>query len=174
MGGQKAVLEAMRFSPSDPEIKAFLEAYDGVPKGDRERLPWEAVALSAGINVSHLLGAIHVAVQQHSVSRVKFITVMGHPLIAAARVRFGQLPSGEKDRHAIDTATGFLPSPKPPTFIGKAIFGATSSTATAEDDDDGDTPPLTAGFEDDFDYLFPRSDDMQGKIIGIRQKLLEK
>ena len=136
MGGQKAVMEALRFAVDDPEIGAFLKAYDAVPSGDRERLPWEAIALSAGINVKHLLGAIHVAVQQHSVNRVKFITVMGHPLIAAARVRYGQLAGGEKDRHAIDLATGFLPSPKPPTFIGKAIYAPGGNMQSSSDDDE--------------------------------------
>lgn len=175
IGGMKAVLNALRFSPDDPEIGPFLEKYDSIPSGDRERLPWEAIALSANVNVPHLLGAIHVAVQKHSVSRVRLIATLGHPLITKARVKFGQLPSGDKDRFALDTAMGFLPSPKGPTFIGKAIFGGASQAASGGDkDDENDTPTDGIYVDDgDLDNLFPPSSAMQEKLIPIRQKLLE-
>lgn len=177
IGGMKAVLNALRFSVEDTDIRTFIETYDSVPAGDRERLPWEAIALSAGMNVTYLLGSIHVAVQKYSVSRVKLIATLGHPLITKARVKFGQLPSGDKDRHALDTAMGFLPSPKGPTFIGKAIFGGPTggggegSESPAEEDD---TPHEGMYINDgDLDNLFPPSSATQEKLIAIRQKLLE-
>lgn len=177
-GGLKAVLRAMRFAADDPDIAIFLAKYDAIPAGDRDRLPWEAIAIAAGVNIKHLLGAIHLALQANSVSAVKIIAVTNHPKIIQARVKFGQLPSGEKDRTALDTAMGFLPSPKGPTFIGKAIFGAgtaNSSPASAKDDDDDDSPEPTAIFDnDDFDNLFPPSNAMQEKLVPIRQKLLDK
>jgi len=77
IGGMKAVLNALRFAGDDPDIEAFLEKYDSIPSGDRERLPWEAIALSADVKVTHLLGAIHAAVHKHSVSRVKLIATLG-------------------------------------------------------------------------------------------------
>jgi len=171
VGGLKAVMEAMRFSSHDPDIKEFLDKYDSIPAGDRDRIPWEAIALAADVNVSHLLGAMHIAVQKYSASRVKFIISMGHPLIAASRIKFGQLASGEKDRNAVDMMTGAIPSPKGPTFIGKAVFGGKSK----DDDDDDDDSGVEVGFtkDDDLNELFPDSENIQQKLISIRQKQLE-
>ena len=104
-------------------------------------------------------------------STVKIIALTGHPKITMARVAYGQLPLGERDRTALDTAMGFLPSPKGPTFIGKAIFGSGRATMEAQgaggDDDcpSGDSDP-------DLDRLFPPANAMQEKLVAIRQKML--
>ena len=122
-GGLKQVMAAMRFAP-DEVITAFLRKYDTIPRGDRERLPIEAIALTAGIDTNHLLGSIMLALQAQSVNMVKIIAMTAHPAITMARVKYGQMAGGDKDRTALDTAMGFLPTPKAPTFIGKAIFGS--------------------------------------------------
>jgi hypothetical protein len=157
-GGINQVMTAMRLSPDDV-ISAFLKKYDAIPSGDREALPLEAVALAAEIDISHLLGSIMIALERQAVNAVKIIAVTGHPKITQARVAYGQLPWGDKDRTALDTAMGFLPSPKGPTFIGKAVFGG-----KADDDDDDDDP--------DLDKLFPPANAMQEKLTPIRQRLL--
>lgn len=174
-GGLKAVLNAMRFSSEDQDIAAFLEKYDSIPSGDRERLPWEAVCISAGIQVKHLLGAIHIALQNNSVSTVKILAVTHHPKVVKARIKFSQLAGGEKDRTALDTAMGFLPSPKGPTFIGKQIIGGGSVNSSSSSDDDEEVA-ATAMFDDDgdLDRLFPPASAAQDKIIAIRQKLLDR
>lgn len=175
-GGLRAVLSAIRFAADEPDIGAFLEKYDEIPSGDRESLPWEFIAISAGVNPSHLLGAIRFAVRNYSAGRVQFIISMGHPKSAAARVRFAQLAGGVKDRDAIDTMTGALPTAKGPTFIGKAIFGGAANTAAGKTDDDDDDEGEVAMFDSkdgDLDALFPPSNAMQEKLIPIRQKLLE-
>jgi len=167
-GGMKQVIMAMRFSP-DEIISTYLKKYDAIPLGDRNALPMEAVAVAAKINPSHLLGSIMVALQAQSVNAVKIIAVTSHPKITQARVIYGQHPLGERDRAALDTAMGFLPSPKGPTFIQKAIFGSGKSTMDAqrgEDDeqDDSDGP--------DLDKLFPPANLMQEKLNPIRQRRL--
>ena len=120
----KGVLNAMRFSTQDEVIAAFLKKYDSIPEGDRQRVPWEAVAIAARLDIRQLTGSILFAMQAASASMVKVIALSSHPLITKARITYGQLPGGDKDRNAIDTALGFLPSPKGPTFIGKAVFGS--------------------------------------------------
>ena len=177
-GGLKAVLGAMRFTAEDPSIAAFLEKYDSVPAGDRERVSWEAIALAAGVDLRVFLGSIMLALQSQAVNTVKIIAMTNHPKITAARVKYGLLPSGEKDRTALDTAMGFLPSPKGPTFIGKAIFGSGNQTMSAQGagkgDDDEDGTVIEANSDDpDLDILFPPSNDMQTRLIPIRQRLLE-
>lgn len=174
------MLGAMRFAMDDPDIGPFIEKYDSIPVGDRERLSWEAIAIAAGINIKHLLGAIQVAAQNYSVNTVKLIAVTSHPKITRARVEYGLLPSGERDRTALDTAMGFLPSAKGPTFIGKAVFtgpgsGSPAAAAVVSDDDDTDTDNQLVHFapDDSLSSIFPSSNAMQEKLIAIRQKLLE-
>jgi hypothetical protein len=172
-GGMPQVIAAMRMF-EDPLIAQFLAKYDAVPVGDRERLPLEAIALAAGINANHLMGSTLAALQAQAVNMVKIIAMTSHPKITQARVVFGQMPSGEKDRAALDTAMGFLPSPKGPTFIGKAIFGSGKAVMDAQgggDDDD----ELTAGDDEvDLDKLFPPANKMQEKLALIRQKMLNR
>jgi hypothetical protein len=176
-GGLKAVLGAMRFASDDPSIQFFLEKYDSTPSGDREKLSWEAIALAAGVDLRVFLGAAMLALQSHAVNTVKIIAMTSHPKITRARVKYGLLPSGEKDRTALDTAMGFLPSPKGPTFIGKAIFGSGNQTMNAQGagrgDDDEDGPVIEADGDLDLDDLFPPANDIQQKLIPIRQRMLE-
>jgi hypothetical protein len=165
-GGLDQVIMAMRFSPDDITA-AFLKKYDAIPVGDREHLPIEAIALAAQINISHLLGSIMVSLQAQSVNAVKIIALTAHPKITEARVLYGTMPLGERDRTALDTAMGFLPSPKGPTFIGKAVFGSGKGRT---DDDDGESMDDDDG--PDLDKLFPPANAMQTKLTGIRQRML--
>ena len=168
-GGLRTVLAAMRFY-NDEVIAPFLVKYDSIPEGDRARLPWEAIAIAAGVSPKYLVGSIHVALQAHSVSMVKVIALSGHPKVMKKMVEFAQLPSGEKDRSMLLQGLGFLPSPKGPTFIGKAVFGHDRS------DDDDEKKPIEAtpifGKDDDLEELFPSSERIQEKLIPIRQKQL--
>jgi hypothetical protein len=168
-GGLRQCLAAMRFS-DEPLIRAFFSKYDSLSGHDRKHLPLEAVALSAGINIVHLLGAILVALQAQSINIVKIIAVSHHPKITEARVQYGQLPFGEKDRNALDVAMGFLPSPKGPTFIGKAIFGSGQTVMMQPRGDEDDE--VLSGDELDLDRLFPPPRNMQERLNGIRQRIL--
>jgi hypothetical protein len=170
-GGINQVLAAMRFAQDDV-ICTFLKKYDSIPVGDRRNLPFEAIALAAEIDISHLLGSIMVALERQAVNAVKIIAMTGHPKITAARVEYGQMPFGERDRTALDTAMGFLPSPKGPTFIGKAIFGSGKNAMDEQGvgGDDDDTPVFVDNAN--LDRLFPPANAMQEKLVPIRQKLL--
>lgn|GEM_PF-1310265 len=178
-GGLKAVLGAMRFTVDDPSIAAFLEKYDSIPVGDRERVSWEAIALAAGIDLRVFLGSAMLALQSQAVNTVKIIAMTNHPKITAARVKYGLLPSGEKDRTALDTAMGFLPSPKGPTFIGKAVFGSGGGGGNSPAQVDDNDPDEEDTFIDiqaenvDLEKFFPSSNTIQQKLIPIRQKMLE-
>jgi hypothetical protein len=177
-GGLAQVFAALRASP-DPLIAAFLQKYDGVTPSDRARVSIEAVALSAGLNITALLGAILIALERHAAAIVRILTVTAHPKIVAARIRYGQLPSGERDRTALDTALGLLPNPRGPVFVNKAIYNAGKAAMDEQrlrgpfDDEDEDTDdvPLAAR-EPDLDVLFPPASRTQERLNAIRQKLL--
>ena len=163
-GGTKLVIQALRFS-SDPVAIAFLEKYDSISAFDKARLPLEAIALAAEVDIRTLLGVILLAVREDSVSRVKMIAITNHPKIIRSRVQFAQLPGGFRDRDALDTMLGALPSPKGPTFIGKIINNASGDDAPDDRPDDE-----LASSED---YIFPDASESQERIQHVRQKLLE-
>jgi hypothetical protein len=171
-GGLKCVMTAMRLSVRDEVIAAYLTKYDELPAGDRDRVPMEAVALAADVDINTLLGSVMLALQAQAQNAIKIIAMTSHPKITAARVKYGLRPAGERDRTALDTAMGFLPSPKGPTFIGKAIFGSGKNTMDQQGtgDDDDDSPG--GGDELDLDALFPPANAMQQKLTPIRQKML--
>ena len=168
-GGLDAVLAAMRFFGQDDVLTKFLKKYDSIPEGDRERLPWEAIAIAAKVEINQLLGSILLALQAQSVNTVKIIALTSQPLITRARVRYAQLPGGHRDRFALDTALGFLPSPKGPTFIGKAVFASGGAK-----NEEGEEAKETFSEDDDLEQLFPSATAMQEKLVPIRQRLLDK
>ena len=172
-GGLKVALEAMRFSMDDPEIKAFLKTYDKIPVGDRDRLSWEAITVAAKVNPKHLLGAIQLAVQTYCWNRSRFIAVSNHPDVTEKRVKYAKMAGGEKDRTALDIALGILQSPKGPTFIGKqvAVFGGGKQEKESDDGKIVDAEYSTSN--DEFDKLFPSPNEIQEKLVPIRQRLLE-
>ena len=169
-GGLKTALEAMRFASNDTEIALFLKVYDKVPIGDRERLPWEAIMLSAKVNPVYLLGAIQLAVQNHCWNRSRFMAVSNHPDITEKRIKYAKMAGGEKDRTALDIMMGTLPSPKGQTFIGKqvAVFGGTGKQGAEGNILDAETDSA-----DGVDDLFPNPTKIQEALVPIRQRLLE-
>jgi hypothetical protein len=177
-GGLKAVLEAMRFYSEDETIAAFLKKLESIPERDRPLLRWEAIALAAGVSTKVLAGSILLAMQAASATTVKVIAFSGHPKLMEARVKYGQLPSGEKDRWAVDTALGFLPTTKGPTFIGRAIFGGSGSNLGSvpkgDDDSEDSSPSPSMDTDKEYDELFPSPGEIQERLVPIRQKMLPR
>ena len=169
-GGLEAVLDAMRFSSQDESIAAFLQKYDSIPVGDRERLPWEAIALAAKLDLRQLAGAMMFALNEASVSTVKIIALSSHPAVMQKTIDYAMLPGGDRDRTIVHRALGFLPDPKGPTFIGKAVFGASGEQRQEQNSKEANFDSE----EDDLDDLFPPATAMQEKLIPIRQLLLDK
>ena len=134
-GGLPEVIGAMRFS-NDSSIVAFLKEYDRVHEKDRTNLPWEAFAVKAGVDIPHLLGAIYLALHQHTANMVKFIAFTHHPAVMKASIENALRPSGIRDRNALHKMHGFLPIRKGDTSVfflpaRKAAFRPTSNRTTS-------------------------------------------
>jgi hypothetical protein len=171
-GGLKGCIQAMRFAIQDETIATFLRKYDSIPEIDRTRLSWEAIAVAAGLDTRLLAGAIMVALKEKSVTSVNIIALTSHPDVMRSTVKYAQSPSGEKDRSMVHLAQGYLPSPKPPTFIGKALFGMPdnlSALGKGRDDAEDGTPMSE---NEVIDQLFPSPVKTQEKLVAIRQRLL--
>jgi hypothetical protein len=163
-GGKSKALKAMRFSETEC-IRKFLAKYDSIVPRDREKLSIEAIALAAKLDIRHLWGEIMLAMREHSVNSVKVIAVANHPEVIKRRVEFAQLPGGFRDRDALDTMLGALPSNKGTTFINKFF----ASGSREDEPDKPEAPELV----DDLNYLFPDASAMQERSQSSRQKLLQ-
>lgn len=157
----------MRFS-QDPLIASFLDKYDSIPKRDRESLPIEAIAVAAGIDVRHLWGEIMLAIREQSVNAVKIIAVASHPDVIRKRVEFSMTPGGFRDRDALDTMLGALPSNKGTTFINKYFAGKDNPPGEPSEE-----PEEKEELVDDVDFIFPDAERLQERVHPLRQKLLE-
>jgi hypothetical protein len=106
-GGLKAALEAMRFS-QDPVVQCFLAKRDSLGVWARENTCWEAVALAAGVDLSHLLGAALLAWREHTMTVGKLIAMSHHPKVVKKQIENAMLPGGWRDREAIHKLVGLL------------------------------------------------------------------
>ena len=165
-------MDAMRLSSDDPEIRAFLRKYDSLPIGDREHLSWEAIALAAKVNPKHLLGSIELAVGTYCLKKSRLIAVSSHPQIMEKRVEFAKMAGGEKDRTALDIMSGMQQSPRGPTFVGKQVAVFNGGNGPAKDDE-GQVIESKVEVSDGFDDLFPSPNEVQDRLVPIRQRLLE-
>lgn len=162
-GGLTRTLEAMRHS-NDLNVISFLEKYDAIPIGDRKYLSWEAIALAAEVDHTYLLGGAILALQSYSANAVKIIALSNHPDVMKARVEYAKLPGGHRDRDAIQTGLGFLPTAKGSTFI-------INPGSKPEAKDDPEDPEDER--ESDLDHLFPSLSKTQDTLVPVRSRMLE-
>jgi hypothetical protein len=160
-GGLTQALQCLRFSP-DLTVQAFLEKYDTIPSRDRDSLPWEAIALSAEVDGTRLLGAAIMAIQNYSANTVKVLALSHHPNVMKARIASAMLVGrdGSRDRDAIDTGLGFLPTSKGATFI-------INPQQKKDDEDDGDE-----AIEGDLDHMFPSLSKTQDALVPVRSRMI--
>lgn len=107
-GSRRAILEALRFSEK-PVVERFLAKHDSLGVWGRTNTPWEAIALAAGIDPEHLLGAAMMAQREHTMMRTKFIAFSHCVEVMKKRIEFAMLPGGWRDRDALDKFLGLLP-----------------------------------------------------------------
>jgi hypothetical protein len=136
-GGLEKVLEAMRAS-DDEEIQSFLEKYDQIPTGDRERLTWEEIATAAGVLTRDLLGGAMIALQAQQANIASIMAMTSHPEVMKTRIRMAKRNEGIKDRDALDTALGFLPSSKGGITINNRVQTASMSMGPGSQPEDRD------------------------------------
>jgi len=138
LGGLDQVLAAMRLS-MDPLILKFVERYDQLNKTHKKIVPWEAIALLANIDGRHLLGAVILALREHSANEVKVAALTAHAKVTQATVEAALQPDGYRDRQMLHTALGFLAPPKGQTinfnFTGAEEGPESNREIAAEDID---------------------------------------
>jgi hypothetical protein len=158
----------MRFS-ADVNVRTFLERYDLIPERDRECIPWEAIALVANVDPTRLLGSAILSLQHYSANAVKIIALSSHPRITASRVKYALEPGGDKDRTALDTALGFLPTNKGSTFIINPL-------GNKREIESGDAAPALSlePVENDLERMFPSLTRTQDLLLPENTRMLER
>jgi len=159
---RKSVIEALRFS-QEPEAIAFLQVYDETPERDRKQIPFEAVALKAGVGSAPLLGAMMLAFQSYQAQKSAALVMGEHPSIVAASVKFAKKSRGIQDRKMLHEAVRFLPTPK-----GSSINFNFPGDQEKPEADEG------PGTEPEFYNLFPDISQKQEEWQRDRTKLLEE
>jgi hypothetical protein len=104
-GSLQPALLAMCFS-QDPVVECFLAKRDSLGVWARQNTSWEAIALGAGLDLLHLLGAALVAQRQHTMTVGKVIAVSQYPEVVRKRIEYAQLPGGWRDRDYIQKLAG--------------------------------------------------------------------
>ena len=100
-GSLKAALQAMRFS-QDPVVRCFLAKHDSLGVWARQNTCWEAIALGAGIDLQHLLGAAQLARRNYYITVGNLIGQTHYPEVMKKRCEYAKLPGGWRDRAALD------------------------------------------------------------------------
>ena len=88
----------------DPVVQRFLAKRNSLGAWARENVSWEGIAIAAGIELEHLLGAATLAMHDYG----KFIAMEYYPEVIKKRIEFALLPGGWRDREALDKLIGLL------------------------------------------------------------------
>ena len=166
VGGIAKIIPAMRFS-TNPAVTRFFSVYDSVPKGDRESLPLEAIALKADVDLAELLGAAILAFRKSQAQRSAIIAFGRHPEVLQQTIECALKPGGDRDRALLHSAVGFTPTPKGSTLnvnINQNDFAETDKIPDKGGDDGDD--------DADVNLVFPSVTAAQENWQPMRRNLL--
>lgn len=158
----KAAIQAMRHSNDEAAI-AFLACYDGLPVGDVDYLPLEAICLKAEVSPAALLGATFLACKTIRGQESALIAVNAHPGVLKKTIEYASLPGGDRDRKLLHEAVGFLPTPKGVSMNVNLLNGQPQFKGPAKDEEPD---------EEDFAELFPSIGGKLEEWSDDRRKLL--
>ena len=119
--GLPHVLLALRAS-ADPDARAFVRKYDSVSPSDRRyRIGsnWDAIAFAAGVDPLRLLEVAVSSLCRAGENVGPIIAAASHPRITKKTVQMAMTDKGHRERKMLLSATGFLPTPKDSTIIGR-------------------------------------------------------
>jgi hypothetical protein len=90
-------------------VKRFLAKHDSLGVWARANTPWEAIAIGAGIDLPHLLGAALLARRDDATTRANLIAIRRAPELMKKRIEYAKLPGGWRDRDALEKLVLGLP-----------------------------------------------------------------
>lgn len=132
IGGRLRAIETLKFS-QHPDARKLLEFCQRIKFANREKVPFEAMCLAAGVDVVTIWGALILAARDVSRAESALITMTEHPDVVRATVDFakGSLLAS-KDREMVHKAVGWLPTPKG-SNINVNVFDPHKDSAEGDD-----------------------------------------
>lgn len=172
IGGHQAIIDTLRYS-IEPAGVAFLTCYDKLPRGDRESLPIEAIAMKASVGTLELLGTIMLAAKSKNGQESALLAITKHPEVLRKTIEYAELPGGIQDRRLLHEAVNFVPGKK--GFNMNFHFGSQPSAAPnpkpePEEEEDDDPPEEGSPV---FNNLFPMVTGKLDEWGEMRNRLLE-
>jgi hypothetical protein len=133
--GLDEVLDALRIS-QEPDARTFVEKYDSISKADLKWLRWEHIALAAGLDPRLFFRLCVGILMEHEETMAQIISATAHPLVVRRAVEMALTPGGQRDRHDLFQARGFVPVPQGSTTILNRVQIANVAQAQAAADDE--------------------------------------
>jgi len=98
----------------DPDAAAIVRLYDRIREDLRPFVPIEALALSTGVPLSHVLGLVISTICQTAQETETILTALSHTRVVAETVQSALVrgPDGHRDRADMHKAVGWLPTPR--------------------------------------------------------------
>ena len=116
-GGRESFLVYARSAASaHPEIKPFLEHYDGITQYERQKYTLDVLAQQAGISPRILIEAVAGEAFEQGVNVANLIAAHHLPEVVRESVKVAVTRKGVKDREMLMQHHGFLPVPKGTTI----------------------------------------------------------
>lgn len=148
IGGRLRAIETLKFS-QHPDAKKLLEFCQRIKFANRDKVPFEAMCLAAGVDVMTIFGALILAARDVSRAESALITMTEHPNVVRATVDdatqrvpildknanlVGYAPASAKAQEMVHKAVGWLPTPKG-SNINVNVFDPHKDTEEGGDDE---------------------------------------
>lgn len=162
LGERGEVISTMRYS-RHPAILEFLKVWDETPGRDRKQIPFEAIALKAGVDVAELIGAYLLSFRSLQQQKSALVAMSAHPDVVESTIDFAKRRDGISDRKMLHEAVGFLPTPR----------GLSITQNFTQNQPDEPEAKLETATAPDIEDIFPLINEREEKWQSSRQKLLE-
>jgi hypothetical protein len=136
-GGETAVWEMLEAS-SSPEARKLCEFRGRLTQGQRDVVPFEAIAIAAGFATKKAFGIASEAVVEYSQDASKLILHAATPDMMTKAVENAKTLEGAGERKTLLQAVGLVPRPKNSTTIinGDVVKGNKNQVAVLPDPGD--------------------------------------
>ena len=124
-GGRESFLVYARSAAAThPEIKPFLDHYDGISKYEKQKYTLDVLAQQANISPRLLIEAVAGEAFEQGVNVANLIAAHHLPAVVSESVKVAVTRKGVKDREMLMQHHGFLPVPKGTTVNVLAVAQA--------------------------------------------------
>jgi hypothetical protein len=163
-GGRESFLKFIQLAAEDGDSDAlkFVTAFTELRRSERQYVSVDLICAASGVSRTNLLKTIVGIAFEHSCEVANLVAATAHPAIVEATVESAKrLDSeiGQRDRHALLTHAGFLPTPRGAVINVNANASASAQAAAAASAD-GSVP----SFLDDINDASAARDVIEGSV----------